>query len=62
MRSLIFHLALLCGALPLGFVFAAIGHAGTEYPIAALLLSALLPPVLWVGVRRYLKRRLVLED
>ncbi len=57
MPVLLFHLALLCGALPLGFVFAAIGHAGTDYPVPALLLSALLPPILWFGVQRYLKAR-----
>jgi len=43
-----FCLALACGTLPLGFAFAAIGHWGHEHPTFALVLSAGLPPLLWV--------------
>lgn len=46
-----FHLALACGSLPLGFVFAAIGHTGAEYPTLAVVLSAGIPLLLWVFVR-----------
>ncbi|HEY0605864.1 MAG TPA: VTT domain-containing protein [Herpetosiphonaceae bacterium] len=46
-----FLLALICGSLPLGFVFAAVGHAGIDRPALALLLSAALPPILWLGAR-----------
>ena len=35
-----FTLALLCGSIPLGFVFAFIGYQGVEYPILTLLISA----------------------
>lgn len=48
-----FALALACGSLPLGFIFAAIGHLGHASPASALLLSALLPAVLWLGVARW---------
>jgi len=48
-----FALALACGSLPMGFIFAAIGHLGHASPAGALLLSALLPAVLWLGVARW---------
>jgi uncharacterized membrane protein YdjX (TVP38/TMEM64 family) len=47
MPFLYFVIALACGSIPLGFTFAFIGHAGVEYPVVALLLSAGLPPILW---------------
>jgi uncharacterized membrane protein YdjX (TVP38/TMEM64 family) len=52
----IFFIALACGCLPMGFTFAAVGHAGNEYPGAALLLSALLPPVLWLVLGKTIRR------
>jgi len=42
-----FTVALVCGSLPLGLVFAYIGHSGRDYPMAATLISALFPVVLW---------------
>ena len=57
MPSLRFHLALACGSLPLGFVFAAIGHAGVERPTLALVLSAAIPPVLWLLVQPFFSAR-----
>ena len=51
MRAIAFYTALACGSIPLGFAFAAVGHAGTENPITAVTLSALVPPVLWLAVR-----------
>ena len=51
-----FCLALLCGSLPLGFTFAAIGSAGHENPGIALLVSALLPPALWAAMRPFVAR------
>ena len=56
-----FFLALACGALPLGFTFAAVGRAGVEYPVLALVLSALLPPALWIAVRPVFKKKAGLE-
>ena len=50
-----FHLALACGSAPLGFVFAAVGHAGVSQPLLALALSALLPPVLWLIVQPFFR-------
>ena len=51
-----FALALACGCLPMGFAFAAIGHAGVENPSLAIALSAALPPVLWLVSRRIWRR------
>jgi uncharacterized membrane protein YdjX (TVP38/TMEM64 family) len=53
MPPLVFFAALACGSAPLGFVFAAIGHAGAGHPILAIVLSALLPPLLWLCVQPY---------
>lgn len=56
-----FVIALLCGSAPLGFAFAAIGHAGVEHPVLALALSALAPPILWLAVRPYVRARATSE-
>ncbi|MEM1441637.1 MAG: VTT domain-containing protein [Verrucomicrobiota bacterium] len=48
-----FFAALCVGSIPMGFVFAWIGHAGESTPGMALLLSAGLPPLIW-GVFRFL--------
>jgi len=50
-----FVTALVCGSLPLAFLFAAIGHAGSEHPLLAITLSAVLPPILWLAVRPLFK-------
>lgn len=46
-----FFVALLCGSVPLGFVFAAIGHAGQDRPLLTLALCAVLPIVFWLVLR-----------
>jgi uncharacterized membrane protein YdjX (TVP38/TMEM64 family) len=51
----IFAVSLACGAVPMGFVFAAIGAAGQDRPRLALALSVLIPPLLWLGVRPLLR-------
>lgn len=51
-----FLLALLCGSLPTGFLFAAIGALGREQPAWALGLSAAAPLALWLTARRWLPR------
>lgn len=56
-----FHAALACGSIPLGFVYAYIGYAGITYPWLAIILSALVPPLIWYWVRKVLKRELT-ED
>ena len=52
-----FFAALACGSAPLGFVFAAIGHAGVDHPALAIALSASLPPLLWLAVQPYFRAR-----
>jgi uncharacterized membrane protein YdjX (TVP38/TMEM64 family) len=52
-----FFVALACGSAPLGFVFAAIGHAGADHPILAIALSACLPPLLWLAVQPHFRAR-----
>ena len=53
-----FLIALTCGCLPLGFVFAAIGHLGLDRPGLALSLSAGVPALiyafslLWMKMKR----------
>jgi uncharacterized membrane protein YdjX (TVP38/TMEM64 family) len=56
MSPAIFFLALTCGSVPLGFTYAAIGHAGGEHPTLALLVSIGLPPLLWWVIHRFLFR------
>lgn len=50
-----FFLALLCGSVPMGFLFAAIGKAGQEVPGLAFGLSLLIPAVLWLVARRWVR-------
>jgi membrane protein DedA with SNARE-associated domain len=57
MPPLPFFAALACGSAPLGFVFAAIGHAGVDHPVLATTLSALLPPLLWLCVQPYFQAK-----
>jgi len=52
----LFMLALLCGVVPVGFVFAAVGHSGAERPLLTLGLSAIAPVLLWLLVRPLLRR------
>jgi len=54
-----FVVALLCGVVPVGFVFAFVGHSGAERPVLTLVLSALAPLVLWLIIRpgRFLKSK-----
>ena len=52
MRFKVFAVALLCGSVPLGFVFSTIGHLGVERPILTMALSMALPLALWFSVRR----------
>lgn len=52
-----FHIAMACGSLPLGFVFAYIGHAGVDHPTLALTLSATLPPILWLCVQPFFRAK-----
>jgi uncharacterized membrane protein YdjX (TVP38/TMEM64 family) len=51
MRFRVFMTALVCGSVPLAFVFSAIGAAGEQRPILSIALSICIPPVLWLLVR-----------
>lgn len=51
-----FLAAALCGSLPMGFVFAAIGALGQAEPAWALALSVAVPALLWLAARRWLRR------
>ncbi len=51
-----FFSALCLGSVPMGFLFAGIGHRGEGQPLLAVLLGAALPPLLWIAVRRALRR------
>ena len=50
-----FAIALACGSVPLGFVYAAIGAAGQQRPALALALSILLPGALMIAARRWMR-------
>lgn len=54
-----FHLALLCGSLPLGFTYAFVGATGIEQPVLAIALSAGLPPLIWWTVKKVIFGRIV---
>lgn len=47
-----FLTALTCGSIPMGFLFAAIGHLGQEAPAWALGLSLVIPALLWALASR----------
>lgn len=53
-----FHVALLCGSLPMGFTYAVVGYSGISDPWLAIFLSACLPPVIWLLVSTFFRRRL----
>lgn len=46
-----FSTALVCGAVPLGFAFAAIGALGAEAPVLTLAIAAIAPLGLWAAAR-----------
>lgn len=52
-----FALALACGSLPMGFIYASIGAAGQENPGFALGLSIAVPAILYTGVQLWLRKR-----
>jgi len=48
--------ALACGSIPMGFAFAAMGHMGADRPLQTVVLSAVVPALLWLVVGRTLTR------
>lgn len=59
MNARYFHLALLCGSLPLGFTYAFVGATGMDHPALAIALSACLPALIWVVVSWYLRAKVM---
>jgi uncharacterized membrane protein YdjX (TVP38/TMEM64 family) len=51
MRLPLFLAALLCGAAPVAFAFAAFGAASADRPLAGLLVSLAVPAALWFAIR-----------
>ena len=49
-----FTAALTCGAVPLGFAYAAIGAIGAEAPVLTLAVAAIAPLALWAAARPFL--------
>lgn len=47
-----FGVALVCGSLPMGLLFAIIGAAGHEAPAWALMFSLVIPAILWALARK----------
>jgi uncharacterized membrane protein YdjX (TVP38/TMEM64 family) len=62
MNARLFHFALLCGSVPLGFTYAYVGATGLTHPVLAIILSAALPPIIWAIVRGFLKKRFLPES
>lgn len=58
MPARFFHVALLCGSLPLGFVYAYVGATGVAHPAWSIALSALLPPLIWWIIQSMFRRAL----
>lgn len=48
-----FVISLACGSVPMGFLFAAIGHLGHDAPGWTLWLSLILPAILWALASRF---------
>ena len=57
MSAKTFHMAMACGSFPLGFVFAFIGYKGTDHPTLAIVLSAVLPPIIWLAVQPHFRAK-----
>ena len=57
MRTRVFVVALLCGTVPMGFSYAAVGAMFEKEPAWALGLSVALPVVLWLAVRPLMRAR-----
>lgn len=57
MPPIAFFTALACGSIPFGFAFAALGHAGVDRPLIAIVVSILLPPLFWAAFQIYLQRK-----
>jgi uncharacterized membrane protein YdjX (TVP38/TMEM64 family) len=50
-----YAVALACGAVPLGFVFATAGHLGADNVVLTLVVASVAPLALWLVLRPFLK-------
>jgi len=57
MPARLYFTALACGAVPMAFTYAWIGHSQSDRPLLALSLSAAIPVLLWPLARALLARR-----
>lgn len=53
-----FHTALAAGSIPLGFTYAYLGSTGVDHPVLAIVLSAGVPPVIWLLLRPAFQKRM----
>ena len=51
-----FTLSLMCGSVPMGFTYAAIGSSGQDNPALAIALSIAIPAVLYAAIHPLLRR------
>jgi uncharacterized membrane protein YdjX (TVP38/TMEM64 family) len=56
MRAVPFLAALACGSFAMGFAFASLGTAYLDRPVVGLVVSALIPLVVWPIVHAFLRR------
>jgi uncharacterized membrane protein YdjX (TVP38/TMEM64 family) len=54
--------ALACGSFPMGFTFALLGEAYLERPLTGLLISALIPLVIWPPMQYLLRKKPAKEE
>jgi uncharacterized membrane protein YdjX (TVP38/TMEM64 family) len=57
MKVGLFVVTLLCGTIPPAFTYAALGSLFDSQPIVAFSLSMLLPVILWLALRPFLRAR-----
>ena len=57
MRFWPMFIALACGSFPMGFTFAFLGEAYLDRPVAGLVVSAMIPLVLWPPIHYLMKRK-----
>ena len=57
MRFWPIFLALVCGSFPMGFTFAFLGQAYIDRPVTGMVISAMIPLVVWPPVHYLMRRR-----
>jgi uncharacterized membrane protein YdjX (TVP38/TMEM64 family) len=62
MRFWPIFLALACGSFPMGFTFSLLGEAYLDRPVTGLVISALIPFVVWPPVHYLLRKKPATEE